>query len=395
MLGKAIGGILLVIGTSVGGAILALPMVTAQAGFGPTVLLLLGVWALMTLAALMVMEVSLWFPPGKNLISMAEATLGKPGKVFTWIVYLLLLYSLIAAFLSGGGDMLRSVFSLMDFSISGRAASLIFVGLIIPIVAYGIAAVDWANRILMLLKLGSLLLLMGMLAPLVSPDNLGSLQEGGLGSAVTPVLTAFGYAIITPSLRSYYDGHPKILRSVVIIGSLIPLILYVAWIFVIQGALSSAQLMGLAQSAHPVSELVDMLSTHHLSTEWIAGFAHFFTSISILTTFLGVSLCLRDFLLDGLGLAEDFEGRSIATGLTFLPPLLIMLFRPDAFLLALRYAGLWCVLLLILLPFAMVYSGCYIRHFHAENKGWLMKPQLLIGLIVVSCGLLVYSLMHL
>ena len=81
----------------------------------------------------------------------------------------------------------------------------------------------------------------------------------------------------------------------------------------------------------------------------------------MLTAFLGVSLCLLSFLSDGLNM--DQRGRS-GLGLfllTFLPPLVIVLFYPGAYLHALRYAGYFCVILLLLLPALMSYFGR--KHF--------------------------------
>ena len=43
--------------------------------------------------------------------------------------------------------------------------------------------------------------------------------------------------------------------------------------------------------------------------------------------------------------------------MTYIPPLLIAIFVPRAFVLGLSYAGIWCAVLLILLPALMVWAG--------------------------------------
>jgi len=80
---KIAGGILLIVGTSIGGGMLALPIVSAESGFIGSTLVLLACWALMAFCALLILEVNLWLPPRNNLISMASATLGKTGAVAT------------------------------------------------------------------------------------------------------------------------------------------------------------------------------------------------------------------------------------------------------------------------------------------------------------------------
>ncbi|WP_328287250.1 aromatic amino acid transport family protein, partial [Legionella pneumophila] len=101
---KLIGGILLIVGTSIGGGMLALPVSTAEVGFTNSLFFLFFCWLVMTAGALLILEVNLRLPAGSNMISMAKSTLGLPGQVIAWITYLLLLYTLLAAYISGGSD---------------------------------------------------------------------------------------------------------------------------------------------------------------------------------------------------------------------------------------------------------------------------------------------------
>ena len=77
----------------------------------------------------------------------------------------------------------------------------------------------------------------------------------------------------------------------------------------------------------------------------------------MLTAFLGVSLCLYSFLADGLKLREHGRHGVGLFLLTFVPPLLIVLYYPGAYLHALNYAGVLCIVLLLLLPALMCYFG--------------------------------------
>ena len=58
---KTLGAILLVSGTTIGAAMLALPVVTGLAGFIPTALLFILFWAFMLFTAFLILEVNLWF----------------------------------------------------------------------------------------------------------------------------------------------------------------------------------------------------------------------------------------------------------------------------------------------------------------------------------------------
>jgi len=109
MKSKLIGGVLLIFSISIGGGMLALPMAVAAGGFFHSMLLFLGAWLVTVLAAFYILEVNLWLPEGKNLVSMAKVTLGKSGQLATWLAYLLLLYSLLSAYIAGSTDLLHNV----------------------------------------------------------------------------------------------------------------------------------------------------------------------------------------------------------------------------------------------------------------------------------------------
>src|SRR5258708_2432147 len=97
MIAKMIGGILLIVGTTIGGGMLALPIVMAQGGFWGAALLLFASWLVMTFSAFLILEVNLWMPMNSNIILMAKRTLGRWAEVIAWICYLLLFYCLLAA----------------------------------------------------------------------------------------------------------------------------------------------------------------------------------------------------------------------------------------------------------------------------------------------------------
>ncbi len=385
---KFMGGILLIVGTSIGGGMLALPVANAAAGFVSSTLFLFACWLLMTLGALLVLEVNLWLPAGSNMVSMAKATLGKSGQVIAWISYLLLLYALLSAYISGGADVLQSLIAIIGIHLPEWSCSILFVLLLGVVVVHGIRSVDYVNRGLMLSKLGVYLLLILLIAPSVRLPQL----SGGhtyMNGAIMVLLTSFGFATIVPSLRSYFHDDAAKLRRVIIIGSLIPLFCYIVWDAVIMGVIPAAGdngLMALMQSAHPTSGLTNDLqsSIHNL---YITSFFRVFTTICMFTAFLGVSLCLYDFLADGLTLQKKGWHGVIVAAMTFIPPLAIVLFYPGAFIHALHYAGILCVILLVLLPAAMAWAGRYKIHYksHFQLAGGkiLLSALMLVGIIII------------
>lgn len=361
---KLIGGILLVVGTTIGAGMLALPVATAQLGFFGSVFLLVACWAIMTASAFLFLEVNLWLPPNSNLISMAGATLGKGGQVVVWIFYLILLYSILCAYIAGGGDLLHYVLGTMGVSLSTNAAAVLFVVLFGTVVYLGMRSVDYVNRGLMFGKMGALVLLIALILPFVTSDNLVSGEFKHItspGSIMVAVL-AFTSMMIIPSLRTYFNDDVKSLRKVIFLGSLIPLLCYIAWDMAILGVIPLYGTPGMLEISHSNSSNSDLIVAIKslLQKDTITVLAKFFISICMATSFLSISLSLSDFLADGLKVAKKgILGNAVVFGGTFLPPVIGVLVYPDAFRRGLDFAGLSCLVLMLLMPAIMAWSGRY------------------------------------
>lgn len=387
---KLIGSILLIVGTSVGAGMLALPIATAALGFWASVVLLIICWFVMTSGALLLLEANLWLPQNNNLISMAKETIGPVGQVIAWAMYLLLLYSLICAYIAGGSDLLHNFLRHNQWDIPSYATAILFTLVFGLVVWLGIRSVDYTNRVLMLVKFSSLFLLIFLLIPFVASDKLAVANWNNLTKtvALTVTITSFGFGAIVPSLRVYFAGNIKKLKKAIIIGSLIPLVCYIAWDAVIMGVIPIDSLVGMIKSQGSTSMLVNTLSDT-VATDQIPFFTKLFTSICVLTSFLGVSLAMTDFLADGFRLEKKGGSNLFIHVATFLPPLTVVLFFPNAFIKALEYAGIYCVVLQILLPAWMVWNGRYRRHFAREfsvrgGKFLLAAMMLFSSILIVS-----------
>lgn len=393
---KLIGGILLIVGTSLGGGMLALPIATAQLGFINAFIALVLCWAVMTASALLILEVNLWHSVNSNLITMAKTTLGTFGQIVAWTSYLSLLYALLAAYIAGGSDFLQHLLLTFHITVSTKISALLFTALLSLIVYKGLKSVDYINRGLMFSKLFTFSLLVLCIFPFISIDYLLTLGNTYsttviLGS-ITIIMTSFGFAVIVPSLRSYFRSDLPMLRNAILIGSLIPLFCYVVWEIAIMGVIpvqGNLSLAAMYHSSHASSNLIIALS-HLLHNRLVNLLAKIFTSICFATSFLGVALSLFDFLSDGLKIEKKASNKLLLYAITFLPPLLIASHYPHVFMMALSYAGVLCTILLILLPAMMAWSGRYIKKCAA---GYRLAGEkfLLISLITIALLIIVLS----
>ncbi len=383
------GGVLLVSGTTIGAAMLALPIVTGFAGFLPSLALLLLFWIYMTFTAFLFLEVNLWMGSHTNLITMARQTLGKGGQIISWIIYLFLLYTLTTAYMAGSGPIFIDVVqSVTGWTIPVWAGPLPLLLLFGFFVYKGAHFVDYANRVLMTALAISFLAMIFFLSPHVEMPLLERTNWPAIWIAVSVVSTSFGFHIIIPTLTDYLDRDLSKLRKVIWIGSSIPLLVYFIWEFIALGIIPLQGEAGLAFGYQQGLDGATLISMYLKKTE-ISQIAAFFSLFAIVTSFLGVSLSLRDFLADGLKITKNTRGRIILYLLTFGPPLLLTLTDPRAFLNALEYAGAFGVVTLLgVLPVLMVWRGRYVQNrpssFTVLGGKWALAITLMLSMSVIA-----------
>ena len=359
---KLVGGILLVSGTTIGAGMLALPVCTGLAGFFPSVVLYVLFWIYMTYTAFLMLEVNLWMEnKHTNLVSMAKQTLGRGGEIVSWITYLFLLYSLTTAYIAGSAPIVIDfIYTLTGYTLPSWAGSVPMLLIFGFFVYRGTQSVDYVNRLLMFGLAVAYIALAAFLTPHVEVSNLAHADWNHLWVAVSVVATSFGYHIIIPTLTTYLHRDLSQLKKVIFIGSLVPLIVYIIWELLVLGIVP---LSGLEQGLKGGTDGACLLSDY-LQHPILAMIARCFSFFAIVTSFLGVSLSLSDFLADGLKIKKTHKGRAFLFVLTFLPPIVFTLTNPRAFFSALGYAGAFGVVILLgLLPALMAWSGRYRKQF--------------------------------
>lgn len=376
------GGVLLVAGTSIGAGMLVLPVSTGFSGFVPSFLLLFLCWLFMLVTAFLFLEVNLSIKGQINLVTMASVTLGNPGKIFSWVIYLLLLYSLTAAYIAASSSMFLSVLNYIftaDLpSWVGPFPLLLFFGFIIYL---GTKTIDHLNRVLMLGLVITYLILIFFLPSHVQYDLLKRVDWNASIISIPLIITSFGFHIIIPTLTNYLHHRPSQLRWMLVVGSAIPFIVYSLWEFL---ALGTVPLIGEESlvNAYEKGESVGIPLTYWVKNSSFALAIPFFSFFAVITSFLGVTTSLSDFLRDGFKLKNTGSGKVIACILTFIPPLVFVLTDPRGFYVALEYAGAFVALLLGVLPALMAW-----RLYKSFYGRCLLVTVILISLfiVVVDC----------
>ncbi len=385
---KVLGGVLLVSGTTIGAGMLALPVVTGLAGFYPTLILFMLYWVYMTYTAFCMLEVNLWLGENINMITMAKYTVGKAGEIVNWIAYLFLLYLLTTAYLAGGAPVvincIKMITGVQFPNWVGAVPLLVILGFF---VYEGTKYADLLNRLLMLGLVISYFVMTCMMAPHIDYQLLARSDWGNIWLAVSVAATSFGFHIIIPTLTTYMHHHPAKLKKAIFIGSVIPLVVYILWEMITLGVVPIEGPYGILEGYEQGENGAALLSAQ-LGGSAVGAVAQMFSFFAIVTSFLGVTLSLTDFLADGLHIKQTHFGRFLLVVLTFAPPLLFILTSPRAFLSALEYAGAFGVAVILgLMPPLMVWAGRYYKGFRGEFKvpgGKIgLAAAILISLIVI------------
>jgi tyrosine-specific transport protein len=372
--GSVLGGSLLVAGTSIGGGMLALPVLTSQAGFVPSIVVYFFCWLFMASTGLLFLEISQWMKGESNIVSMAERTIGRAGSYFAWIVYLFLFYCLSVAYMVGCGNILVE---LSQYHIPDWLGPLLFVILFSPLILISTALASHLN---IWLVAGLVLSYLGFvfLGFHYVQTYLLNFHDWSYSLRVLPIaFTSFAYQGIIPTLATFMHHDAKNIRKAILIGSFIPLIAYVLWEGLILGTVPIEGPNGLKEALEQGKNAVQPLR-FFISSGSVFGLGQVFAFLALVTSFLGVSLGLRDFLADGLKIQKDIKGKILIALMVFFPPLVIAISYPHIFLIALDYAGgFGCALLLGLLPIVMAWRGRY-------SLGMPYQPQLPGGKILLS-----------
>ncbi len=377
---RTFGGSLIVAGTSIGAGMLALPVVTGPAGFIPSIGVLIACWAFMTMTGLLFAELSLWLKSDANILTMAKKTLGKPGLILTWILYLFLFYSLTIAYMVGGGNLLTELFGEGS---SDSIRILLFSLAAVAAIALGKKIIDPVNRLLMIglfVAYGGFVLI-GL--PTVKSEQL-LFSDWSLASLALPVtFTSFGFQGTVPTLASWMHYDRKRLFRAIIIGTTLTLILYIIWQWLFLGIVPRTGPNGLLETLNEGRDAVYPLQ-YFTSSPWIWGLGRTFAFCALTTSFLGVGIGLIDFLKDGLKMQNRGGLLLLAFGL----PLIVALCYPHIFLQALGVAGgFGCASLLGVLPILMVWKA---------NVGSFQKKTyiLLLAFVLFEMGIELFNILH-
>ena len=387
---KTVGSTLLVAGTMIGAGMLAMPLTSAGIGLTATVFLLIGLWAVLTFTALLFVELYQTADSDAGIGTLAAQYFGKAGRIISTAVLIVFLYALIAAYVSGGGSLLMDLLpAIGDKDTMNKIAVLVFTIFFGSFIVIGTHSVDKVNRVLFFVMIATFILVLALMLPNIKFDNLMAMPiDNALIISASPVFfTAFGFHGSIPSLNKYLDGNVKSLRIAILVGSGITLFAYFLWQLSTHGLLSQNEFLQILREDATLNGLVKA-TLEITQSPIIANAVKIFSTLALVTSFLGVALGLLECIEDLLKQSFNIHAGRISLGLmTFIPPVLFSLFYPEGFILALGYAGQMFAFYAVVLPVALVWKARSI-YPNLPYRVWggkaLLVIILMLGVIITS-----------
>ncbi len=386
-LGHVLGGTLLIAGTTIGVGMLALPVATAPGGFVPAITIYFICWLFMLCTGLLLLEICTWMPKDANLISMAHRLLGPIGKNVCWIVYLFLFVTVMIAHVVGGGDVLREI---TGNAIPSWLSAILYVAIFSPIVYLGTHSVDRLNLCLISGVAITYILFIVFSIGHVNVELLSYANWSKAWIALPVLFTAFTYQVIIPTLMTYMERNVKKVRLAIILGSSIPLIVYLIWEFLILGVIPIEGPGGLIEAGQKGQNAVMPLK-QLLNKPLLFSIGKAFAFFTLTTSYVALALAFVDFLADGLKIEKKGMKKVALCLAVFVPPTLIALSYPHIFIIALSYAGGYsCAILFGLFPPLMAWVGRYVKGYSRANQqipGGKVFLSILILFILFELGI--------
>ena len=393
------GGAGLVAGTAIGATVLAMIFIVAGLSLLQVLILFSLGWLTMMLSGLMLAEVCISLPIGHSFLSISEHYWGVFGKWIVTILTAILMFFLLCAYYQFlGNDTAIFLNKFFKVQLSPNHLIFIFSTLFIMSLSSKHFILDAINRFLIFMMVFSVGLLFFASWSLLDPSlvvNKKSLKAIDMPSFLL-VINAFGYHIILPSIRSLLGERDKkdIYKSIVI-GSLIPLALYIVW-YVWQTMLMPVMTEEEVRSwTTTLKDKAESITMARIAVEapYYGDLANSLMHFSfVLTSLIGISLSfyhlIKDFFLR-LNIKESFN--FMIALLVVVPCVVFTIYDEDGYLVVLKRAGLMVLFLNIYLPAIFVLQKRILHKNYEYKVRYLPTTFIWIYILLISLGL-VYEL---
>ncbi|MFM5979217.1 MAG: amino acid permease, partial [Sphaerospermopsis kisseleviana] len=303
--GSVLGNTALIVGTTVGAGIIGLPAVTLPSGIIPSTIAIIFVWSYTLISGLIIAEVTLNIMrvegiPHLGLLAIIEKILGKIGARIAGVAYLFNHYALLVAYMTKGGEVLTTTVNQvwkLENNLPHWAGTVSFSLIFGSMIYWGknnfIEKLNEIFTIILLMAFVGLLLLGGSQ---IQTSQFLVQNWSAIGGSLAVIYVAMFYHSVIPLVVTQLEGDIPKIRQSIIIGSVIPLLMFLAWNAVILGCVTP-DIIQLSPGNERIFDPLKILR-NGASGEWFAMLLSIFSEFAIVTSFIGITYGLTDFFKD-------------------------------------------------------------------------------------------------
>lgn len=356
---RTFGSTCMIAGTAIGAGMIALPMTLAKLGLISTLGLMALTWLIVYYSALLGTELILRINDNLTLSDLSRRLSGRGAELIAMGSVMILSYALLAAYLYGGSSISNTLMittlerDIPVSSILKGATLFMFI-----VLALGIRWIDYINRLMFFALIGLLIATLFGLSPGIQLSTIPHMTDltfqAPTWTMVIPILfTSFGFQMSIPAISRYLNRDAQKIKRSFFWGSVTPVAVYLAWTLTTLGTLTTNDTGMFNRIIHEnidVGEFVRMLSE---ATTWkhlqplVWGVSFF----AIITSAFGVALGLIDIW------QKLLRNRILSAAVTIIPPFIVALFIPGAFIKALGFAGMILAVIALVLPTYLIYKS--------------------------------------
>ena len=274
-----------------------------------------------------------------GLITITNQLLGNYGSFPAACMYVFIHYSLLIAYIAESGEIIGKATNM-----GGAWGCVAFTSIMGGCVALAPSKwVELLNNAFFLVVVVSFLSLVAVQAGHMQLGNLGYHNYGAVAPIIPILLVALVYHNVVPTVCMQLDYHRNSIIGSVLLGSFIPLVMFLLWNAVVLGGIPEYQ--QLAESGAVVDPL-QLLRTNAppAGRQLTEGLISVFSESAIITSFIGFVIGLMEFYSD-LFPTRSRSDRGLYA-LVLVPSAVVAIADPSIFLDALDAAGTYGISLL-------------------------------------------------
>ena len=321
------------VGITIGAGVLSIPYAVAKAGFLTGLLDLVLIGTAMLFLNLILGEITLRTKGHHQLTGYAQTYLGNWGKQLMSAAMIFGIYGAIVAYIIGGGQSLAQIFG-------GQAllwSTLFFItGAII--INKGLKALEESEFAMEATKLIIFTIMVALVffTRTIHTENLAVFNVNNLLLPYGIILFAFLGTTAIPEMREELGKNSHQLKKAIIIGSLIPIIVYTIFAFTVVGIAGTT-----------TAEIATITIGQQLGNIGLA-LANLFAVLALMTSYIGLGYGLSDMYYHDYGIKK-----TTAWLLTCSMPVVIILLGIESFAKTIEITGalsggLTCILIVLM-----------------------------------------------